>query len=460
MLSFKEFILETILNTDKQKEFFKQQIKNFKPERYNKLFNLFKDKPGYYLTRKNQRLFFPLEKPTKLTKPLKVVIKFIEEKGFDIVDYITGEIVKKDNPGAKNKIQAVLSKYKSPLESEYIKNSNIIKQEIKSQDTDLDNYLVCITRFPADIIGMSFNREWSTQSCMNIEQYAGVYAEQYLPADIKEGTLVAYLIHKDDKVIDKPVARISLRPYISIGGKKQDSFFGMQKAEKSNEKLNIVDDVHAFQRATKTYYERNDSGRPVNIIADKYIKIFEKSVDNWIKIVHKDFNIFGDFEIKQNLYNQESKQSFKINSKELINIKKEIKKDINNINNYSDETKLQYIENLKNFYDLPKLFKHIKNPSESLQKKVIQIFGSIIEHIENPSEDMQLLSIKDNAYNIEHIKNPTEKVKMTAVKQTGEAIEFIDNPSEELQIAAIKQNNRAIRFIKNPSDKIKKLAGI
>ena len=37
----------------------------------------------------------------------------------------------------------------------------------------------------------------------------------HVPYDIKEGTVVAYLVSKDDPTILRPLSRISLKPYTS-----------------------------------------------------------------------------------------------------------------------------------------------------------------------------------------------------------------------------------------------------
>lgn len=70
---------------------------------------------------------------------------------------------------------------------------------------------VVISRHPEDIGSMSTNRRWD--SCMNL--VAGVN-KKYVPMEIAEGSLVAYLINENDRKIDAPLARILIKPFINI----------------------------------------------------------------------------------------------------------------------------------------------------------------------------------------------------------------------------------------------------
>jgi hypothetical protein len=94
----------------------------------------------------------------------------------------------------------------------------------RSASNTSDN-VVTISRHPYDVGGMSTDRGW--RSCMTLptnpnlsenkqkkgDDLGGEYAREYLPEDIKHGTHVAYLHHKNDKSISKPSARIALKPH-------------------------------------------------------------------------------------------------------------------------------------------------------------------------------------------------------------------------------------------------------
>lgn len=71
-----------------------------------------------------------------------------------------------------------------------------------------NDYVVCYSRHPYDIIGMSTNRGW--HSCM---RHSGSDIITNIKSDIRYGTIIAYLIRKNDKNINNPVARINIKPY-------------------------------------------------------------------------------------------------------------------------------------------------------------------------------------------------------------------------------------------------------
>ena len=74
-------------------------------------------------------------------------------------------------------------------------------------------YLIVISRHPVDVAGMSTDRGW--RSCMMVGTKADpknrAYSE-HVECDVKEGTLIAYLIDKKDLNINAPVGRVLLKP--------------------------------------------------------------------------------------------------------------------------------------------------------------------------------------------------------------------------------------------------------
>jgi hypothetical protein len=67
---------------------------------------------------------------------------------------------------------------------------------------------VVISRHPYDIVGMSFDRGWT--SCMHATE--GGF-KKFLPREVAIGTLVAYLISAKDAKINNPIARIAIKVY-------------------------------------------------------------------------------------------------------------------------------------------------------------------------------------------------------------------------------------------------------
>ena len=88
-----------------------------------------------------------------------------------------------------------------------------------SYDSTQKKLIIVISRHPYDVIGMSTDRNW--KSCMLLPGYdekkpqGGEYYDR-LEYDVKEGTLVAYLIEDADKNINNPVARIAIKPFKNV----------------------------------------------------------------------------------------------------------------------------------------------------------------------------------------------------------------------------------------------------
>lgn len=153
------------------------------------------------------------------------------------LENIINNIIEVKNPDGKItkiKLGKFLSMYKNkykenneiyPIieeaESTYLKVSNIIGKYYNKNVEDKNSLLICISRHPYDIAGMSTDRNWT--SCMNLRNTEGDSRETEHNKEIfnavKEGSLVAYLIKKDDKNIKNPLSRILLVPYVNSNDK-------------------------------------------------------------------------------------------------------------------------------------------------------------------------------------------------------------------------------------------------
>ena len=183
----------------------------------------------------------------KLGKALNLIQKKGDQKLKDDIGRISKEI---------NKINSAVG------EDKYTKN---------------EGYSIVISTHPYDIGGMSTDRDWS--SCMSFE--GGINCE-YVYDDIKQGTIVAYVVRNDDTNIENPIARKLIKPYIN----KQDSsdylYFPAQKIYGSF--------VDGFDNAAK-------------IIADKINATYNPETKGVIYQLKKELYSDGDQQqvIKQNL---------------------------------------------------------------------------------------------------------------------------------------------------------------
>lgn len=115
-----------------------------------------------------------------------------------------------DKHGRMVTIGKALNRTKAPEELKRKFENDPVRSQSTKETKDL---MVAITHHPHHVAGMSTDRGWT--SCMHM--YDGCN-ESYLKHDIMNGTHVAYLIHKDDKEIEKPIARIALKPFHANDG--------------------------------------------------------------------------------------------------------------------------------------------------------------------------------------------------------------------------------------------------
>lgn len=153
------------------------------------------------------------------SSPLFYNIKrILKKQGYHIdpLGYIENKAVNTKRSNQIEKISKILNRIN---EIELLKsfNSDPLRQVH-------GNYKIVISRHPYDIVGMSTDRHWT--SCMDLgvepivyrskkdykDMKPGVYSDK-LEQDVKNGTLIAYLISPKDDNINKPLARILAKPY-------------------------------------------------------------------------------------------------------------------------------------------------------------------------------------------------------------------------------------------------------
>ncbi len=165
------------------------------------------------------------------------------------------------------------------------------KQMIKSK-------LVCISRHPYDIAGMSTDRRWT--SCMRLEDKekyidAGSFSHK-IKDDIKEGTLIAYLVEKDDKNINDPLARILIKPYINTNDPNdillipEPVIYSDRSSEVYSKFRQVVEDwLETFQNEKSGTYTFNDK-----LYRDKSPYVINKRAEEEINRVNKNITIDPD----------------------------------------------------------------------------------------------------------------------------------------------------------------------
>jgi len=194
MKTFKELkeslILLEILNTDEKKE-----VDTWTKGDNSFSDHMYKDHP--------HDAHFELESPDD-SEHKPHIENHISKHGFKIKDYKKG--IATDKHGRETSIGKALVKTKAPIELKHKFDNDPSRQQ---QQVNSD-YHVVISRHPHHVAGMtSEGHEWQS-SCMN---FRGGAMNHHLKDDVKHGTHVAYLVHKDDHEIKNPLARIALKKY-------------------------------------------------------------------------------------------------------------------------------------------------------------------------------------------------------------------------------------------------------
>lgn len=122
--------------------------------------------------------------------------------GYPILDYNKG--ICRDKDGRDIKIGKLLQR---------LGREDLLKVYSDSKQNTLknvDDLQVVICRHPYDVIGMSTDRGWSTCIDLKDKRYGGEHLNS-LKSMILNGCLVAYLIRKSDRNINKPISRIVIK---------------------------------------------------------------------------------------------------------------------------------------------------------------------------------------------------------------------------------------------------------
>lgn len=173
----------------------------------------------------------------------------LHRNGYEITDYVGGFAKKKDDENAREeKIGKILTRTGANQEM-----TNIIgKPKYKTTTSETGNTVhardrygrkiiesegkplsiaqafandpiraakkdvkLVVTRSKEGVAGMSTGKGWN--SCMNLDDGSN---RHYVPKEIQNGTLTAYLVRKDDTDFDNPVGRVNLKQFESSTGHK------------------------------------------------------------------------------------------------------------------------------------------------------------------------------------------------------------------------------------------------
>lgn len=206
------------ITPERYRKFHKEGIKGNYKERYKDIF--LKYKKLYDGDRNAFRIYLPLVELIDKSEIQIEVERFMKEMGIDVdsADQFNYKEGKYKFSAAKNWVgigRALSKAKKQDLMNRFASDKTRI---LKGGKEDL---IVCISRHPYDIAGADTDRRWV--NCMTMYHYnrftkawmASGNNTRFLAKDVKLGSLVAFLIRKDDRNIQDPLSNLNIKPYIN-----------------------------------------------------------------------------------------------------------------------------------------------------------------------------------------------------------------------------------------------------
>lgn len=156
------------------------------------------------------RIYLPIKPTKQVIKVPQPILHALSAKGYAVDDYITGIAV--DQSGKRRMRIGKL-----------LKDATLLKEFMNDPQraAHKDEFTCVISCHPYDVLAMSTGRRWDETSCMRLDQPGvarGGSNQAIVKNDIAEGTLVAYAISPHDTNINKPHARLLIKPFVGPNG--------------------------------------------------------------------------------------------------------------------------------------------------------------------------------------------------------------------------------------------------
>jgi len=234
--------------------------------------------------RSGDRLYFDIEQSSesfKINSAYNIKI-FLKNNGYELLDLKDGVVQKQDskNKMRLGKVLTMLGKTdKTALEllQRYNNEKSLLANE--------NDYLMVISKHPYDIGGMSTDRNWV--SCMNLR---GGSNSHYVKIDVKEGTIISYLIKRGDKNLQNPISRVLIKPFIDVldetnilyGVESESVYYGRQNEDYIKNLISILDKAQGektgiFKISEKLYTDVSDSDTKIKGDLEKYTDYYYKN---------------------------------------------------------------------------------------------------------------------------------------------------------------------------------------
>lgn len=245
---------------------FRKYVDKFDKDRYSDIFKKIGDDfdhdKNYY------RVYIPLEKIKQvgyISDTQKEIDDFLKLNGASIIDYIKGSAKFNDS-----KNETSIGKILNRLKNEELNKKFISDEKRKAlTSSDTEDLMVIISRHPYDIAGSDTDRDWT--NCMTIgtnksnrltkimDELSQLKGDErnnekiktlqdkiksykkngenvrYLIHEVEQGSIIAYLIKKSDRNINKPLGVLNIKPYQSNNKEtlllSSKSMYGIKRPE-------------------------------------------------------------------------------------------------------------------------------------------------------------------------------------------------------------------------------------
>lgn len=485
-------LLNDLLEALKPSEY-RKFVKGWDKTKYEEMFR------KYTNDRKAYRIYIPLKGAPKHIAPDPEVEKAVREAGYEIEDYVAG-IASKDEGKRKIKIGKLLKDPK--LQQKFANDPK------RASAKNVENYVV-ISRHPYDIAGMSTDRGW--RSCMNLHD--GIN-KHYVPIDIKEGTLVAYLVKADDKNINKPIARVLIKPFVNTdknaeADKKvalgvEDRVYGTPMSGFRETVMKWVDEVNDSKKldgifefnknlyndgGTKDFIGVGPSGKLYQMVKNDPMKIGEiddpspelvklsirqsngasvgvlkknPGEDQLIYAVNRFGYGYGDSTSRELKIVQHMVKMGWMTDRLKTEILTEFPEGITVLSDVTDEMLIKAIDRNSHIFTL--LAKHYEDKLEDhVSWKVIKHAldeGISPDEITNPSEKVQKYVLDMNIRNASQLRTISKNVLKAVVEKNPKVLDYVrkDLIDDDLAEIAFSKDPNAIKHLKNHTEKHVKTA--
>jgi ribosomal protein S13 len=337
---------------------YRPYVKEFNRERYSEIFKTLGDK--YDHDKNYYRIYIPLvegKKEGPVSPIQKEVEDFLKQNGYQVLDYIKGIVKFGDS-----KNTTTIGKALTRMKADNLMKKFVSDESRKALTSDSGGLLVVISRHPYDIAGSDTDRNWTNcmtmghESSQRVQKLKKEYEDliknnpnadddgaidvlkkidklnreiesrkergqnvKYIIEDVKEGSLVSYLINKNDRDIKNPISVLNIKPYINEQNKNDfilvsdEQMYGQGRPEFKQTVDNILSEINGVGK--EGFYCLNeklyaDSPERIGIFNDDFLnevtegieKVFVENIDK----ISKDFYDMAESDLMREItYNIE-----------------------------------------------------------------------------------------------------------------------------------------------------------